>query len=431
VVPSVTVLQGHALAKLRELPDESVQSCISSPPYWGLRAYGTEPQVWGGNPDCIHAYMVHIQPAANGIIHDGGMSGETLSSTSATRKPKKSAFCTTCGCWRGELGLEPTPELFVEHIVEVFREVRRVLRKDGTLWVNLGDSYSSQSGGDRKDHAPGPNSCVGGTADASAPRCGRVERDGHLRQAGLKPKDLVGMPWRVAFALQSDGWYLRRDIIWSKPNPMPESVRDRPTSAHEYIFLLSQSEKYYYDADAIAEPVAVADWNNGSGVYGGVNANGQNAKQTRTTGRVAESKELGGPNSGMRKKHCPNNSQPQTIEARAAASERMGREPGWRNTEQPQTRNKRSVWTIATQPYPEAHFATYPPELARTCILAGCPEGGIVLDPFGGSGTTGAEALALGRSAILIELQEKYIPLIEKRVGAVTPGFQFEEAASA
>ena len=307
------IVCGDALTELRKLPDDSVNMCCTSPPYWGLRDYGVA----------------------------------------------------------GQLGLEKTPEEYVAHLVEVFREVRRVLRSDGTLWLNLGDSYANK-GCD--------SSSVGGftgerirkklAGDNPNDSC----QDSRPRDIppGLKIKDLVGIPWRVAFALQADGWWLRQDIIWHKPNPMPESVRDRCTKAHEYIFMLSKSARYYYDAEAIREAVNP----NNSGVIGGVRA------------RTAS-----GPLGGENKQN----------EIRREYDEIKGA-------------NLRSVWTIATRPYAEAHFATFPPEIPERCIKAGCPKGGTVLDPFFGAGTTGMVAMRLGREFIGIELNEKYCEMAKKRI---------------
>jgi DNA modification methylase len=245
----------------------------------------------------------------------------------------------------------------------VFREVRRVLRPLGTLWLNLGDSYATTAPGTRVDPA-----VMTGKHTAKA---------GYMRpktQPGLKPKDLCGIPWRVAFALQDDGWWLRRDIIWSKPNPMPESVRDRCTSAHEYLFHFAKSETYYYDADAIKD-AAISLVPAGNSF-----ANRQDEAKRGSARRGGKWTDIGG------------------------------------------TRNKRSVWTIATAPFAEAHFATFPPALVEPCILAGCPVGGTVLDPFGGAGTVGLVADQFGRDAVLIELNPGYAAIAERRIASVTPG---------
>jgi DNA modification methylase len=312
----LTILQGDAWEKLLlEFPSESVQCCVTSPPYWGLRDYGIDSQ----------------------------------------------------------LGLEETPEQYVTKMVEVFREVRRVLKKDGTLWLNLGDSFVG-----------GNNTNNGGNANfGSQPGRDGMGETAKAKWTGLRPKNLVGIPWRVAFALQADGWYLRSDIIWSKPNPMPESVTDRPTKAHEYLFLLSKNERYYYDAEAIKEK--------------SIDEPGTNRGGALSRSVLVD----------------------RSIDAFVAGTNHMG--PPFISSG---FRNKRSVWTVPTEPYAEAHFATFPPDLIKPCILAGTKPGDLVLDPFGGSGTTGAVAIELGRKAILIELNPAYIPLIKKRC-AITPGFQF------
>lgn len=272
---SIKILVGDCRERLRDLPDQSVSTCITSPPYFGLRDYGCD----------------------------------------------------------GQIGLEASPAEFLRAMVEVFREVRRVLRDDGTLWVNMGDSYSD--------------------------------------------KNLTGMPWRLAFALQGDAWYLRQDIIWSKPNPMPERAVDRCASSHEYIFLLSKSKKYHFDASAISEPLSASAKGRrrtfrGGGVY--------------TSGKSFDN-------------------------GAAASNDSVGNEPSVSSV-----RNKRSVWVVATEPCKAAHFATYPSALIEPCVLAGCPEGGTVLDPFGGSGTTALVADRLKRNAILCELNPEYVSIARGRL---------------
>ncbi len=309
----LTLLQGDCVDVLKKLTDESVHCCVTSPPYWGLRDYG----------------------------HDG------------------------------QIGLEQTPEEYVAKMVEVFREVRRVLRKDGTLWLNLGDSYAANGrSGLNEGWAERAKEYAGGGHKAEPSRLRKEKRV----PDGLKHKDLVGIPWRVAFALQSDGWYLRQDIIWHKPNPMPESVKDRCTKAHEYIFLLSKSDRYYYDIEA--------------------------TKETASTGKNK---------TGRGKYHLDGNMKARAL-ALAAAS---------------RVRNRRSVWTVATRPYRGAHFATFPPKLIEPCVLAGCPVGGTVLDPFNGAGTTGLVSLGLGRRYLGIELNPEYIDLTKQRLATVQPVLQF------
>lgn len=300
-----------------------------------------------------------------------------------------------------ELGLEPTPEAYVANMVEVFREVRRVLRPDGVCWLNLGDSYATGAG--KVGDCPGGGEQGERWAGSSGSRGERSRglRDGrhsgkHLHVhakgpmtqpnrmpiAGLKPKDLVGMPWRVAFALQADGWYLRSDVIWSKPNPMPESVTDRPTKAHEYIFLLTKSGRYFWDQEAVREECAPPS---------GGRQRSALAKDTRYVG--ADFKDYHGGRTGRHQAY------------------------------QPPTRNLRSVWTIPSHPFPDAHFATFPPALAETCIKAGCPAGGTVLDPFAGSGTTLLVADRLQRNAIGIDLNLSYVDMATNRIAGDAPLF--------
>jgi DNA modification methylase len=264
----------------------------------------------------------------------------------------------------GQIGLEATPEAFVAEMVAVFREVCRVLKDEGTVWLNLGDSYAGGSGGDRT--IAGDGRVNGGKARSRNP------------VSSLKPKDLLGIPWRVAFALQADGWYLRSDIIWAKPNPMPESVTDRPTSAYEHVFLLAKQPRYFYDAEAVKEDIT-----------GGAHPRRKDSERCPPKGAD------------------PNDNRPGT----------------WRDTYLPNSRNLRNVWTIASAPFAEAHFATFPPALAERCIKAGCPAGGVVLDPFAGAGTVGLVADRLGRDAVLIELNPTYVAMSRERIVSDAPLF--------
>jgi len=370
---------------------------------WGLRDYKLEPVVWGGSAGCPHQWSQWNEWHE---VREEVQTGKTRTTDRYYGEPSRrfngshhrhtaGQSCAKCGAWRGQLGLEPAPEMYVQHLVEVFREVRRVLRQDGTLWLVLGDSYTS---GGRKTRDPGQSRlhpAFNGWAS------GRPETP-----SGLKPKDLVGIPWRVAFALQADGWYLRSDIIWAKPNPVPSSVRDRPTRAHEIVFLLSRSRRYYYDADAIAEPCVTNPCENypararvtGRGTQGSAAARGNDRDKSggfppRISG---QRKELHGPTYSRHRSSIEGG---QSLQAEPSA---------WRN--------KRSVWTIATRPFPEAHFAVFPPQLAETCILAGCPEGGIVLDPFMGAGTVMLVSEQLGRHSIGVDLSPEYCRMAEARV---------------
>lgn len=271
----------------------------------------------------------------------------------------------------GQIGLEPTPDEFVAALVEVFREVRRVLRDDGTIWLNLGDTYNnnpSTSNIPRAEQGNGSGAFQIPPEKHVRANRARANKAQPLIEIGIKKKDLIGIPWRVAFALQADGWYLRQDIIWHKPNPMPESVRDRCTKAHEYIFMLSKSPRYYFDHEAIREDAVKGA--SGSTFHKGKTGDHQLGRSSETD-RVEDGK-----------------------------------------------RNKRSVWTVTTKPFRGAHFATFPPDLIEPCVLAGCPEGGTVLDPFGGAGTTGLVAKRTGRNSISCELNADYAAMARARIDA-------------
>jgi DNA modification methylase len=318
---AVTILHGDCRAVLPTLAGCSVQCCVTSPPYYGLRDYGVD----------------------------------------------------------GQIGLEPTPDSYVAEMVAVFREVRRVLRDDGTLWLNIGDSYSGSGPSGASYQSKTTLARAGKTKDGNFSLSQRLGPRGMtyadkkpVPAAGTKSKDLLGIPWLLAFALRADGWFLRSDIIWHKPNPMPESVRDRPTSAHEHVFLLSKRGTYFYDADAVREPHTRDWWN-----------------ETPSRPGNPDRKDGGG---------------------RQGATETAGA-------------NARNVWTIATQPFSGAHFATMPPDLAERCIKAGTKPGDMVLDPFGGAGTTGLVADRLGRNATLIELNPAYRTLAADRITADAPLF--------
>jgi DNA modification methylase len=308
------VLEGDALKVLKTLEAGSVQTCVTSPPYWGLRDYGTA--TWeGGDLECDHLRTDNREAA----IRTSTLGGGKRTAVGGHEGEQHRSVCGKCGAKRidSQLGLESTPEEYVANLVEVFREVRRVLRDDGTVWFNLGDSYfGAGRGPSNVDMDYGFHQ--GATADGGFPTRGVYSH------GTLKSKDLCGIPWRVAFALQADGWWLRSDIIWAKPNPMPESVTDRPTRAHEYVFLLSKSARYFYDADAIREEPL---WPDGPNALDAIaSPHGQGFTAGRSNG-----------------------------------------------TPNPAGRNKRSVWTVTTQPYAEAHFATFPPKLIEPCILAGSP----------------------------------------------------------
>ena len=309
---TVQILAGDCREVLRGLPAESVQCCVTSPPYFGLRDYGAA----------------------------------------------------------GQIGLERTPDEYVARLVAVFRELRRVLRTDGTLWLNLGDCYATGAG--KVGERPG-----GGRQGDRWKGMAPITPANRLPLPGIKTKDLIGIPWMVAFALRADGWYLRSEIIWDKPNAMPESVSDRPTKAHEHIFLLTRSEAYYYDADAIREPHL-------------------DKRESKAGDRAFRGQASIRPRGNFE----------------ADSAERYYHPAG---------RNRRTVWKIPTRPFKGAHFATFPPKLVEPCILAGSRPGDMVLDPFAGAGTTGLVAHRLGRSFVGIDLNPDYAQMARDRIRADAP----------
>jgi DNA modification methylase len=353
VMRSARIIQGHVLDALRSLPEASVQCVVTSPPYWGLRDYKLEPQIWGGEAGCAHAWG--DEGRKGGGSHRGRdlVDGPNVQlQRQAVPQASTGAFCG-CGAWRGSLGLEPTISLYLAHLVVIFEEVRRVLRDDGTLWLNIGDSYWSRPNGtiglngDNDEHAP-----------ATRWRRAQALRKNRPTDGILKHKDLCLIPARLAIALQEAGWYARSDIVWSKPAPMPESVTDRPTRAHEYLFLLTKSPKYFYDGDAVREPLSEA-------------VLARPYKQVFN----AERSEVGFPGG------CPDRrGAARKADALKGSHGTNGHDGnGMRMPEKwsnPAGRNLRSVWTIAGAPFSGAHFATFPPGLAERCIKAGTSERG-------------------------------------------------------
>lgn len=438
--PRPRILKGHVLDILRGFTDESVHCVVTSPPYWGLRDYGIPPVFWGGDPTCTHEWSV--EPPRRRRSPDDVQNPDSLQAahTAAAVELPPTRSCSLCGGWLGQLGLEPDPHLYVDHIGSVFDEVRRVLRSDGSLWLNLGDTYHTDSPVRRSS-----SEAFSPTWDPRQTRSRGGNRRPAARCGDLKPKDLVGIPWRVAFELQQRGWWLRSDCIWAKRNPMPEPTRDRPTHSHEYVFLLTKSRHYFYDAEAVREPL-------------------QESSLQRLKSHIPSPSD----NPRYRSKHPEGD---------------FRRFPMLSNTD-PSGRNLRSVWWLATQPYSGAHFATFPESLPEVCIRAGtsewgaCPrcgtpwarhvrvEGGgighdwhpvkslalgrgqgiaapgltdgtyhridlgfrkrcscptqhvvpcVVLDPFVGSGTVLAVARRLGRMSVGVDLNPEYVALARER----------------
>lgn len=359
------ILQGDNMKIMPTLEAESFHTCVTSPPYWGLRDYGVPPTDW---PKIKYAPMLGLSPI-------------------------------TVPAWTGCLGLEPTPEMFVAHSVAVFREVWRLLRPDGTLWLNYGDTYAGSGKGAWKNKNAQKEVYV-------------VDPDSVLSRIpknpqGLKNKDLVGIPWRVAFALQADGWYLRMDNIWNKPNCMPESVTDRPTKAHEYFFLLAKSEKYYYDKDAVMEPLAESS-------IARLSQDIENQKgSNRANGGAKANRNMKAVFSVRGSKGVIDNSL----------------NSGIRNDdnlyELPTARNRRSVFTTPTAHFSEAHYAVFPEDLIEPFILAGCPVGGRVLDPFGGRGTTLKVAFENNRECTVIELSKRHVDIAKGFTEVIQPTMIF------
>lgn len=374
IIGNATLYLGDALQGLAQIEDESVQTCITSPPYWGMRDYD--------HP--------------------------------------------------GQIGLEATLAEYLERLMDVFAQVHRVLRPDGTLWLNVGDAYCTRPNG-----GVGRNSTINGQHTQAAYRAAQAYRGRKRPDGAIKHKDLIGLPWRLAFALQDSGWYLRQDIIWHKPNPMPESVRDRCTKAHEYLFLLSKSPRYYYDEVAIREPTTgnahergngvnpkamktPDGWDTGKGSHGSFHREGREKGQTgyqhrpRVKQNASFSAAISGRTTSGNKARKPASARGVPVDTNGQSNGAVAGSVPWEGD----TKNKRSVWTVPAEPCPEAHFATFPTRLIEPCVLAGSAPGDLVLDPFVGTGTTGVVALEHGRRFVGIELSHKYMAMVRRRVTA-------------
>lgn len=334
------IINAECLTHLRTMPDECLDCVVTSPPYYGLRDYGCD----------------------------------------------------------GQVGLEDTPEAYVQRLVDIFHEVKRCLKPEGTLWLNLGDSYATGTTAGRQQSTNPGVGANNPNAQNSVPRVGTPQ--------GCKTKDLIGIPWMVAFALRADGWYLRQDIIWAKPNPMPESVKDRCTKSHEYIFLLTKSPKYYFDYEAIQEEATGYDGRKDTMLKGSP----KYANEQIMPGQSVQSMAARGHQRWKLKNLADKGQQPNSMHLRRA--EGMA-------DEQYPVRNKRDVWSVCTKPSKEEHYAMYPEELVKYCIEAGCPEGGVVFDPFMGSGTTAAVAKKFDRHYYGTELNTKFYEIAARRVASI------------
>lgn len=455
---TIRIMLGDAMEQLRNLPDKSVHCCVTSPPYWGLRDYGIPPTIWCGDPACEHDFADESIPTevgkgnwAQGVNGRGELQpGGVDAKREPVRAMATRGFCR-CGAWRGAFGLEPTPALYVEHAVMIFREVGRVLRDDGTLWLNLGDSYATGAGavgarpgggaqGDkwaghdirdrdaaRRPHGRPmengrgePQTIPGYRGGRNGPEgkhgygeggagIGPMTQPNRMPQEGLKPKDLCEIPSDVVRALRDDGWWLRSRIPWLKRNAMPESTKDRPTTAVEYVFLLSKSERYFYDGEAVkiacaSGPSDIKKMRESLPRIGGKHKDLTDplSKASAAT-NIGQKRSVGNP------------------EGRARRNSDWFFE-SWQGMLQDDGGDPLAL-IVNPQPFKEAHFATFPPSLIEPCILAGCPQGGTVLDPFGGAGTTGLVADRLQRDAVLIELNPEYAATAEKRIHADGPLF--------
>jgi DNA modification methylase len=369
MLPTCKIICGDALATLPELPAESIQCCITSPPYYGLRDYGTGR--WeGGDPACDHSRRTSTKTGAVTTQSMPHNSNHEL-------EPWLGGVCGKCGAVRvdQQIGIEATPEQYIDKIVQLGQGIRNALREDGTFWLNLGDSYYNYRPGCISQPKQTLTRHEGAVVEKTAKRSTRL--------AGFKEKDRLMIPARCAIALQQDGWFLRDEIVWHKPNPMPESVTDRTTKSHEFMYLLTKSKDYYYDAEAIKEKVTSENPTSSQEYRASINR-GSNNRMAHSFDPDTTQKAFGNPESG--------------------------------------NRNKRSVWKVATVNCSDPHFAPFPPDLIKPCIMAGSRTGDTILDPCGGRGTLGEVAMELGRNAILIEINPKYAALCAANVNDTTPG---------
>ena len=391
-LPLNTVQCGDCREVMATYPDDSVDLVVTSPPYWGLRDYGGSPQVYGGNPTCEHQWVDKKAKLNN--ENRQGLSSNTLNVGEKAQNlhgygESLQSYCFKCGAWRGSLGLEPHPQMFIDHLVEISREIKRVIKPSGSFWLNLGDTYCSMKGS--MNNVGGGETSLPQKAFKELTRNQNPNRMLKLDGGWLQPKQLLGIPWRVAAALQDDGWILRNCVIWFKPNHMPESVKDRLTKSYEFFFFFVKQRKYYFNLDTIREPATTKPWTTEPGKYK------ENNPRASYSGKFSD------------------------VDTSILTSPRA-RQVDRENVSyyHPNGKNPGDVWEIPTQPFPGSHFAVFPPDLIEPIIKSSSPKKGIVLDPFAGSGTALRVARKLGRSFIGIELNPEYAAMCEQRVRADT-----------
>ena len=405
-LPLNQVLCGDNRVILPTLPSDSVDLCVTSPPYWGLRDYGGDSQIWGGDPNCEHEWGDRIETKNN---YRQGLGGTLTNSKEYSELrietgtvSNHGTVCVRCGAWKGSLGLEPHPQLYVDHLVEICREVKRVIKPKGSFWLNLGDTYYGSGKG-------------AGTPLEDAKEVYIMDRSSvpkqNIRSNWLQPKQLLGIPWRVATALQDDGWILRNCVIWFKPNHMPESVRDRLTKSYEFFFFFVKSKKYYFDLDAIRIPQQT------KGDYADYSGKLELSERSKRP-EVLTRDNLGKPN------HKNGKNPGDVLTKHELATSRIGNfsydDPLHNKAYHENGKNPGDFWEVNTQPFPGSHFAVFPPELIEPIIKSSSPPNGVVMDTFAGSGTALRVARKLGRSFIGIELNPEYAAMCEQRVRADT-----------
>lgn len=409
-----TIVQGDCLEVMNTFPDKSINCCITSPPYWGLRDYGIEPLIWDGDPECEHTfdsdnayhdnlrYRVgyntsvgnNINPKIYTILHRGSTKSNVQNKSSITNGTSESQFCLKCNAWRGSLGLEPTMDMYISHLCSIFDEVKRVLRDDGTLWVNLGDTYASNGSQETRfwySDNPGKHK-FNGDGELSKGYSGRC------RTSEVPSKSLCMIPFRFAIEMVNRGWILRNDIIWHKPNCMPSSAKDRFTVDFEHVFFFTKSKRYYFEQQF--EPIKMDSIMRAR--RGVDESNKYNQEKYQPLGVC-----------------MPTMSKPREF---------IGYDGVNNEYENHQGRNKRAVWSITTKGFSEAHFATFPETLIEPMVKAGCPEGGLVYDPFMGAGTVAVVAKRLNRRYIGSELKAEYIEMANRRIGKEIPQMEFSLA---